>query len=244
MIESAEKGSEKPAGYVILDNSAGKLIPYLEQHAPHILNIDTIEIIIAEYNMGVARGWNKLMDYVRVEHGDDAWCLVVNDDIEFHQNTIEKFGQIIRGDFDGFSISPVDDFHAKNPVICGDIGSVNAFSMFAVNPKTLYTTVGYFDETLYPAYMDDNDMKYRLDLRNIELYRISGATCEHNEGGSATLKSYSVEEENLHHHQFRRNQFYYYMKWGGLPGEEVFKHPFNNQDIMAVMQEVHKRYGF
>lgn len=250
MIESGENGSVKPDGYIILDNSAGQLVPYLRAHAPDLLNSDRIEILIAQYNMGVARGWNRLLEYVQQTHGNDAWALVVNDDILFHENTIQRFADEIENteiEYHGIlSTDSGDAFvlqRATYPILCTDMG-LNAFSMFACNPKVLFTLLGRFDESIWPAYHEDGDMKRRMDLAGYSLYRIPDCEATHSEGGSATIASYTEDEMNIHHHQFRRNQAYYISKWGGDTGKEIFTQPFNNQDLMHVMQMLYTMYGF
>lgn len=233
MIDSAESGSSKPDGYIILDNSAGQLVPYLEVHANYILQMPNVQILVSGYNMGVARGWNALMRATEQQHGTSPWCLIANDDVRFNHGTIRLFKE---------AIATVDT--SKHAILCGDIDNVNAFSMFAVNPELLRNTVGWFDATIWPAYHEDGDMNYRSEMRGMSLYRINMATAVHNEGGSATLKSYNAQEEEIHHHQFRRNQTYYHAKWGGLPGEEKYTVPFNNKDLMSIMQQIHAAYGF
>lgn len=232
MIESAEAGTLTPDGYVILDNSAGGLIPYFQENAPHMLEMENLEIIVANYNMGVARGWNALLEYIDKTY-PATYALVVNDDIQFQSNTLEMFQQAID-----------DPFKREEPVIyCGDIGSLNAFSMFCVKPSVLFSTVGRCSELFWPAYYDDSDLNHRLNLIGKPLYRIEGCYADHGEG-SATIKSYTPEERALHDHQFRRNTEAYIRMWGGEPGDEKYVQPFNGEDIMQHMIELHSRYGF
>lgn len=232
MVLSSDAGTVQPEKYVILDNSAGGFIPYLQEHKPEFLERDDIVILEAAYNTGVARGWNILLDYVAQNLGN-MFTVIVNDDIVFLPDTLEKlFEHRNKLVFDGI-------------IVCGDgIGAPNAFSMFGTYPELLMRYVGRFDETIYPAYFDDNDMHYRMKLTGFDLYRVPDCGAYHNEGGSATIKAYTNEERALHDHQFRRNQEYFVRKWGGMPGEETYTIPFNGEDIMRHMLELYKTYGF
>lgn len=233
MIESANQGSLVPDAYLILDNSSGGFLTYCKEHA--ILFGNDVSVIEAPYNMGVARGWNFLLEQVR-DYIPDALCIVVNDDILFLKDTIQKLV------YEALNHHTIKG--AYQLCYCaGGIDAPNAFSLFMVHPKTFFDVLGRFDESLWPAYFDDNDMYYRMKLIGADLTRVENCTADHGEG-SATLKAYTAEETNTHHAQFRRNQEYYVRKWGGEPGQEVFKQPFDNQDIMRHMLELHKRYGF
>ena len=113
-----------------------------------------------------------------------------------------------------------------------------------VHPQYLMDTVGLFDETIYPAYHEDGDMHKRMRDLGFDLTRVNGVYATHQEGGSATLKKFTPDEEREHHHRFRRNAHYFMLKWGGEPGKETYKFPFNNQDIAAIMAFLKQNYGF
>jgi GT2 family glycosyltransferase len=229
MIDSARQGTVKPDGVFVLDNG-GTLD--IEQPAFRHCNVITLGM-----NIGVARGWNYLMNTALDLYGPDVWTLIVNDDIEFLPDTIEKFTSTIT------SLTVESDLD-EYPILCGADMGLNAFSMFACQPARLKRVLGWFDESIWPAYFDDNDMHYRMKLAKLDLFRIPDCHANHAEGGSATLKSYTAKEEAEHHVQFRRNQVYYILKWGGLPGEETYTTPFDNRDIMQIMREIYGNYGF
>lgn len=235
MIESANAGNIAPIITLIVDNSGGKFTEYCQENG--ISLGDKVHVFTPPHNMGVARAWNYLMRKVQ-EVSDDAYALVVNDDIVFKEDTIEKFVNEILF----YHTQDHNDVYYEPILYAGDIGTINAYSMFCVHPETFFAELGPFDETIYPAYFDDNDMDYRRKLKHLEMVQIDGATVDH--VGSATLAAYTPEETELHHHQFRRNQEYFIRKWGGLPGEEVYTIPFNGEDIMRHMIELFNKYGF
>jgi len=240
MIESGDNSTRKPDGYVILDNGAGLGVQYWQEHNPEILQRDDIEILVAPHNLGCAAGWNVLLRHVQAKD-PQAYVIVVNDDIEFEANAIALFTE----HFQWVEIA-IDDFGVKPEeiVYCGDGMGLNAFSMFGGNPKRMLETIGPFDESIIIAYTEDNDYFYRMKLLGYDLVRIPGCAATHNEGGSATIKSYASDELNQHHHRFNRNMFYYTQKWGGTPHNETFITPFNCQNVMHIMMEIYRQFGY
>ena len=229
MVRSALAGTRQPDMIAVLDNSGTTaLTAYLKENAPDIYELENLHILNAPRNLGVAGGWNALLEHVK--HQDpEAWALVVNDDIEFLPDTIQRFSE-----------APVYDL-----MLVGDgVHAVNAFSMFFVKPIELLSKVGPFDSTIWPAYYDDNDMHYRMKLLGYGLQPVENCGAVHNEGGSATIKSYTPEERLKHDMQFTRNGEYYMMKWGNLPGNETYITPFNGGDVMEMMKYLYSKYGF
>ena len=239
MILSGDAGTLKPDKYVILDNSAGGFIPHVQEHKPELLEREDITILDVGYNAGVAKGWNILLDYVK-DNLNDAFTVVVNDDIVFLDNTLE-----LLYDAYVFFKRAVDYEETSAIVYCGGgIDAINAFSMFGCVPSVLFDKVGRFSEVFYPSYHEDSDMYHRMRLKGYDLYRVPDCNAYHSEGGSATIKSYTPQERALHDHQFRRGRELYIRMWGGIPGEEKYNQMFNGEDIMHHMQEIYKRYGF
>ncbi len=86
--------------------------------------------------------------------------------------------------------------------------------------------VGQWDVNL-PQYFADNDYYLRLKLSG---YRIMDLQLRviHHEGGSCTLNN-DPRRLLLNKVTFPLYQQYYEAKWGGPPGEEVFKRPFDSE---------------
>ena len=229
MVRSALAGTRKPDMIVVLDNSGnGALTTYLKQHAAAIYELSNLHILHAPENLGVAGGWNALLHHV-AQQNDNGYALVVNDDIELLPDTLERFAA----------------FHTTDLMAVGDgVQAVNAFSMYLTNPRKLFSTVGPFDQTIWPAYYEDGDMHWRMRLQGYDLYRVTDCGAVHNEGGSATIKSYTLEERQRHDHQFTRNTEYYTLKWGGTPGYEQYVTPFNGGNVMEIMKYLYSKYGF
>jgi GT2 family glycosyltransferase len=172
---------------------------------------------------------------ILAEQQPEALAIIVNDDIEFHADTIQLLVDDAEGDkaFDG-------DY--KPIYVCGGMDAPNAFSLFLTHPKTLIETVGFFNENFYPAYFADNDLAYRMKLLGYELVRVENCNASHGEG-SATIRSYTPQERALHDRQFQKNSELYQRMHGGLPGEETFKFPFNGAQMLPILLELKKRYN-
>lgn len=161
-------------------------------------------VFIQQHNLGVSASWNWFLKNI-----SDP-ILIVNDDIEFSSNDIESFYNSWNDNKEEF-------------LYCNNIPLLNMFSCFLL-PKYVVSKVGYFDETFYPAYFEDNDMSYRMKLAGINTKSI---VTNISHIGSATIKSYDNDNIRRHHNQFTANKNYYISKWGGLPHEEVYLTPFN-----------------
>lgn len=163
----------------------------------------------------VARSWNELMrEYEQryvVEEQGRVPLIISNDDIVFRRGTLKM----------------MRDDHIHNGQTYSVLLSDAHWSCYMINPVECWARVGHFDEAFFPAYHEDCDYDRRLKLaRHAPIHR--GYPVIHE--GSATIKSYpEVEMEQRHHRFFRRNQNYYVAKWGGLPGEETYTRPFENE---------------
>lgn len=91
-----------------------------------------------------------------------------------------------------------------------------------------------FDEEFIPAYHEDNDFHRRMTL-NGEGDRIFGVNLPFWHVGSATLKENAYLQVSWAE-RFRQCQAYYREKWGGLPGEEQYLRPFNQEPLQLMYE--------
>ena len=203
-IDSAESGTLKPDKYIIIDNG----LTYNTIHEYEDKKI----VIKPEGNLGVARSWNK---FVREFSDNDNNILIIsNDDVEFYPDCIEK---MVNAYYDNIDNLTIGIFGANdNPG--------NLYSCFILN-KGVYSRVGEFDETFFPAYYEDCDYNYRMKLLGINTLMVEGCNYIHHH--SATLKAYNDEQLQNHHKTFTNNKNYFISKWGGDIGYETFIKPFN-----------------
>lgn len=162
-----------------------------------------LEIIKMPYNIGVSASWNKFIIEV------PELRIICNDDVTFEPNTIRTM---------------VEGYNYDRLVYPHTPGNDNAFSCFLLSQHVI-DMIGLFDEWISPnyAYFEDNDYCYRMQLAGFTL-----AVCDARIGhvGSATLKNYNRASKEIHHKKFRLAEQHYKEKWGGGPGEEVFRTPF------------------
>ncbi len=164
--------------------------------------------------------------------------LICNNDITIHPEAIWRL-------VDRFSKDPVGmvtcmDIRGEmneNNIIPAMIGSLNAnekeaveeaphpnFSAFMVS-RACWEAIGEFDELFAPAYFEDNDYHYRMKLMEIPAVVLPAAMFYHygsrtqNEAEGVPIVSGGM---------FENNRAFYAKKWGGIPGQEKFKTPYND----------------
>lgn len=157
-------------------------------------------------NLGVAASWNMLH---RVSQPLDL--IILNDDIEPGRNLFERILEQPE------SFVTADESHM--------------FGAFLIR-REVWTSVGEFDETFYPAYHEDNDYFMRLRLAKIAIGCPRSDGYKEN-GPSATKARFTQEQLNEFNAQFDYGRKYYVRKWGGPPHLETFALPFNGTHPVA-----------
>lgn len=158
-----------------------------------------IEVLQYGMNIGVASAWNELLDKIYVEHD---YAMIMNDDIYLGRKQWE---------IDNLLTNFKKYFYCTTQDWC-------AFIL----PKETYEKVGRFDIEFYPAYFEDNDYHYRMNLLNLETFKIPFLN------PVLFKSSQTIEKEPSLNERFLLNKQRYIDKWGGLPNEETFKTPFNS----------------
>lgn len=153
-------------------------------------------------NMGVAASWNLLCNNIFTTYD---YSVILNDDIVWGVKENEMISHIISL-FTWFNY--------------GFVKSEKEWSFFAMSKNT-FTLVGQFDEKYFPAYFEDNDYSYRMQLAGINTY----SSESFNPIVYRNSMTWNLDRTlNLN---FMGNREYYIRKWGGLPGAEIFNIPFN-----------------
>lgn len=199
LVPSAERGSRRPDRYYIVDNG-GSLDPTVLG-----LPLDRTTVYRPGRNLGVSASWN---------HGHsllDEYVVWVCDDMEVGPTAIE-------------ALVAAADAH---PDVGYFFPAHNAGTMFGLNilRRWAFEKIGPYDESFWPAYFEDNDYAYRIKLAGVPVMAVEGASIA-SHVGSATLKSYTEAEMQVHHSRFEALRAYYVRKWGGPPGQEKFVTPF------------------
>ncbi len=184
-------------------------------------------------NRGVAAAWNS-----GIRRAFEDGCSVVfvlNDDIIICRDSVdhiahrlvfgsEALGVLTGSDIRNFvSVDEAYDYPFQNYE--NDIMDAPDFAFFALT-KDAYETVGEFDENFHPAYFEDNDYVYRCLLAKMRPVRSQNGSFYHY--GSRTQNAGPpVVPSSV----FEHNRNYFVGKWGGMPGEEVYNHPYNNPEL-------------
>lgn len=98
------------------------------------------------------------------------------------------------------------------------------FSGFMIN-RACWDRVGEFDEGFDPAYFEDNDYHHRINLAGMKAIVYPPAMFYH--FGSKT-QTEGLPPDPGRHRRFEANRAYFVEKWGGQPGMETYKRPFDN----------------
>ncbi len=99
-----------------------------------------------------------------------------------------------------------------------------AYDTLASFSMAMACEVGPWD-TLLPQYFADNDYYRRINLAGYEVIE-TGLPVTHANGGSSTIKTDS-RRMFLNSVTFPLYERYYATKWGGPPGRETYRRPFN-----------------
>jgi hypothetical protein len=180
----------------------------------------------------LAHSWNRGVE-LAFERGNE-YALVINLDLVFHPRFLVN---IVQGAklypeailWSGESWAEEATLHSA-PLSGPHVEKGALYSCFMVDNR-LFQRVGKFDENLKPAYHEDSDMIYRIGLASFLQYRIQNALFFHHD--RTTLIGLHTEGKTVELDDIRKSMDesmeYYFRKWGGLPGCEVFKTPFNSE---------------
>jgi len=181
-------------------------------------------------NKGVSGAWNFGIYHAMVKLGC-SYFLVVNNDVILHPEAVKIMMEILNlpkvvmataTDVSGKIPKAEDILKMKIPEK-EELTECPDFSCFLIKKETI-EKVGWFDEKFFPAYFEDNDYHYRIKLAGLLAYKNSRALYYH--FGSRTIKE-SEEVKTKCNIGYSVNREYYKEKWGGEPGKETFRTPFN-----------------
>ncbi|RNF02036.1 beta-galactofuranosyl transferase [Trypanosoma conorhini] len=116
--------------------------------------------------------------------------------------------------------------------------------------RLAFSTVGYFDENIYPAYFEDVDYLLRLRLRGFKERKVRYGTFVHQLALNARLsKKLQVKEAIWYRRvrQFSSNYVCAYAKWGRMAEfDSGYKEPFNGTvpvDVWVRMRAAYSASG-
>lgn len=175
-----------------------------------------------------------------LEHGAQM-ILVCNNDIMLHPEAIWRL--IERFDKGGVGMVTCMDVRGEmreNGILPQMIGTLNTkdkekveeaphpnFSAFMVS-KECWEEVGEFDEVFEPAYFEDNDYHYRMEQFGLGAIVYPPAMFYHY-GSRTQNEADESGRPMVPGGMFENNRANYIKKWGGLPNQEKFTHPYNDE---------------
>jgi GT2 family glycosyltransferase len=169
-------------------------------------------------NRGVSGSWNEGMRRAAADGYKHA--MITNDDVVFTPGSIMQVYEAAL--LTGSATASPNQRGQQEPR--GIIDNADMFC-FVVDIEQLTTHAGWFDENLFPAYFEDNDMHYRMRLAGLRSIIHTDAIVDHI--GSATQNK-DISNPITSSKRFEEHRAYYKRKWGGEPGSETFTTPFGN----------------
>jgi GT2 family glycosyltransferase len=185
----------------------------------------------------LARAWNRGIS-LALDRGAEL-VVVANLDIVFHPLCLDNLLECSRQEAEAVMWSPIpwrDRSTFLNAQLVPACTTGITWSCFAVN-RRLFEELGMFDEGYVPAYREDSDMAYRMNLAGLRGVSCRSALFFDHERG--TIKGlFDCDPSQVPQSaslladlraSITRNDERYIRKWGGLGGVERFTIPYNGQ---------------
>lgn len=187
------------------------------EHLSILQNQYNFDTFSPRHNLGVAASWNRIIS-TAWSRGYDFVYIGSNDTI-LSPGSLQAFVEMQKPDIE-----------------C--LWMLNAFNFWCLRISAI-PTIGLLDENFMPAYFEDNDYSYRISLSPYEMVNLEPYAYEKNgritipAPPSKHLLSQTIASNpkyaSLNNYTFSEwNKNHYTMKWGGIPGQEKFTHPYNN----------------
>lgn len=185
---------------------------------PRELQRNFSAIVVYNRVNGVAAAWAEAIKYA-LGFADDDVLILANQDVEFYSDSLDSLcEEANHHEFVcGTPPRPQDSFSLWG-------GNIATFRRFAKCDVDIQNR-GYPDRQFSPAYFEDNDLDYRFKLSGMTRTR-----CEarYKHAGSSVIRfNHKAREANKK--TFEENRLRYIAKWGGEPGHEKFRVPYNGQ---------------
>jgi hypothetical protein len=206
---------------------------------------EVVEVISTkDRHWPLAQAWNYAAEKYLLDGSYDV-LIIANDDVVVRPNTGQDLAHgLLSAQFDpetpclgshpdgklllvsGYSLN-----HGFEDVGCRWGVGAPDYSCFAIGAEYVQR-IGPFDESFDPCYFEDNDSHRRIRLAGYE----AAQWTPYFHHGSTTL---TTDLERLatisgEGGAFGRCRSYYIQKWGGGPGEETFREPFNGGTALSV----------
>ena len=170
----------------------------------------------------LAKGWNAGIKQA-LRDGCE-YVVVPNLDIEVTEGAIDNLVEYASQDdsvvWSGWCTNNTGRFPSDNFIVNSHLVYDN-FAFFMVSDR-LFKEVGEFDEKFVPAYGEDVDMQYRIELAGKKHTCVWSARFIH--FGQTTFRNCKGPNEEETRVKIEN---YFRRKWGGAPRGQVYLTPFN-----------------
>ncbi len=198
-MESLRSQSDEYEVFFLIDNG----------HQDITDTIPKMHMEVMENNLGVSGSWNHGMNWIFDNHPNVTHVLSLSDDCALHHDQLARIKKVL------------GDNRDRN-FFCGNF----QWSVWAIDRRCRelmeYEPGKCFDETFFPAYFEDNDFDWRLRCLDTQIHMYSDELTP-----DIKVVAGSLQKDKSIHDRFTKNRDYYVSKWGGVPGNEKYKTPFN-----------------
>lgn len=216
----------RPYNLILINNGS---VDGTKKYFNQLAKADNVDAVHFEKNKGCSASWNFGIRRA-ITKFDSRYFFIPNNDILLHPKCIDVLFEAIRSksvalttamDISGSISASIEILGLGLPIKTVYVEKPE-FSCFMIKKETI-DKVGYFDEKFFPAYFEDNDYHYRINLAGMRAIKINRALYFHY--GSRTIKN-DDRIKAVSDHGYLANRDYYKKKWGGVPGQEVYTTPF------------------
>jgi GT2 family glycosyltransferase len=191
----------------------------------------SFDVVDVNDKNNLARAWNKGIK-AAIERGAD-YVLVINLDLVFHSQFLNNLVEFAKFNPEAIMWSGhewSDQENLELAPLSSEISDAAHAACFLID-KRLFEIVGDFDEQFEPAYHEDSDMLYRIKLKKLKTMSTKKALFYHldrvtlkgaiNNGDRDMLDTLRICMDLCMEK--------YAKKWGGLPGRERYKEPYDGK---------------
>jgi len=203
-LNSINKQQEFFEKLLIIDNGNQNILETIK-NLDMVIN-NKVEVSVQSTNLGVSGSWNLGIN----KFIDSDFILFLNDDVVIGTNQLKEVHENL--------LDKKQFWLATGNCL---------WSMFTLSKECWEYFInkdGYvFDVNFFPAYYEDNDFHYRIILTGKPDIHVGAIEM------SPVLfrNSMTIKRDRSLNNNFNKNHQYYMQKWGGTPGHEKFRTPFN-----------------
>lgn len=192
-------------------------------------DIETFVVPNYRLNWTLSHAWNSGAEDAFMKGCD--YVLICNDDIMLAKDCIDNLVDFMEGHEECVVASAhnMRDRIQSEEILTTDFDfdphfyEGPDFACFMIS-RDAFVDVGHFDSVFTPAYFEDNDYHRRVLLADRKAYNVLAAKFYHYGSQTQNSKHKGIVTSDM----FVANRQRYADKWGGIPGSETYKTPYND----------------